>query len=172
MRWLYIVPIVVLVAVLAGLGFGLSRNPRTLPSVLVGKPVPEFDLPPVLLDRPGFKTSDLRKAPALVNVWASWCVPCRTEHPLLMRISGEATIYGINIKDKPEDAARFLIELGNPYTGIGADQSGRTAIDWGVYGVPETFVVDAKGRVRYRHVGPLTDRVVDDTIRPLLGRLK
>lgn len=172
MRWLFVVPIVVLGVVLAGLGFGLTRNPRTLPSALVGKPAPEFDLPPVLQDRARFKTGDLKGAPALVNVWASWCVPCRTEHPLLMQLARETTIFGINIRDKPDDARRFLTDLGNPYAGIGADQAGRTAIEWGVYGVPETFVTDAEGRVRYRHVGLLTDRVVDETIRPLLRQLK
>lgn len=89
-----------------------------------------------------------------------------------MRLAQETRIYGINIKDKPSDARRFLDELGNPYTGVGADQSGRTAIDWGVYGVPETFVTDADGRIRFRHVGPLTGRVIDETIRPLLRKLR
>lgn len=171
MRWMFVAPLCVLAIVLAGLGYGLTRNPRALPSVLVDKQAPTFELPPVVPDRPGFKTSDLKVSPALVNVWASWCVPCRAEHPLLMRLAQETRIYGINIKDKPSDAQRFLDELGNPYAGIGADQSGRTAIDWGVYGVPETFVTDADGRIRFRHVGPLTDRVIDEAIRPLLVKL-
>lgn len=172
MRWIFLVPIVLLGVVLAGLGFGLSRSPDILPSALLDKPAPDFNLAPVLPDRPGFRTSDLRGMPAPVNVWASWCTPCRVEHPLLMKLTEEAVIFGINIRDQPEAAQRFLAELGNPYKGVGADPTGRTAIEWGVYGVPETFVIDAEGRIRYRHVGPLTDVVIADVIRPLLRRLQ
>jgi len=150
---------------------GLTRDPGTLPSALLNKPAPEFALPPLNPDKPGLATADLKGAPVLVNVWASWCVPCRAEHPILIRLAREVPVLGFNYKDKTEDARRFLAELGDPYAKIGTDPTGRAAIDWGVYGVPETFVVDAEGRIRHRHVGPLTDRVVAETIRPLLKSL-
>ena len=107
----------------------------------------------------------------MVNVWASWCVPCRAEHPVLTRLARDVPVYGFNYKDKPEDAKRFLAELGDPYRRSGVDANGRAAIDWGVYGVPETFVVDGDGRIRHRHVGALTERAVAETIRPLLKSL-
>lgn len=168
MRWLFFVPLALFAVVAGYFAFGLTRDPSTLPSALIDKPAPDFALPPLLPDKPGLASADLKGAPALVNVWASWCVPCRAEHPVLMGLGREVPVFGINYKDKPEDARRFLTELGDPYRRIGADPSGRVAIDWGVYGVPETYLVDAGGRVRYRHVGPLTEKVVAETIRPMI----
>ena len=135
--------------------------------------MPAFELPPLAgRDGPGFSSADLGGRVSLVNVFASWCVPCRVEHPLLMALADDGVpIYGINYKDPAEQANGWLAELGDPYRAIGADTQGRVAIDWGVYGVPETFVVDTEGRIRHRHVGPLQPRDVEETIKPLLAEL-
>ena len=156
-RLLYIVPALVFGLIAAWLLAGLGLDPKTLPSAMIDKPVPQFDLPALADAAPPLKTTDLGGEVALVNVFASWCVPCRAEHPLLMRLAREkgVPIYAINQKDKPADALRFLAQLGNPYRRIGVDADGRVSIEWGVYGVPETFVVDRAGRIRYRHVGAL-----------------
>lgn len=147
-------------------------DPSRVPSALIGRYVPPFSLPPVAgLDRPGVGTGDFGKGtPVVVNVWASWCVPCREEHAVLMELKGLTTapLYGINYKDDGEAARRFLGELGDPFTRIGADASGRTSIDWGVYGVPETYIVDGHGRIAYKHVGPLTPKIIDDEILPAI----
>jgi cytochrome c biogenesis protein CcmG/thiol:disulfide interchange protein DsbE len=158
--------------------FGLfSGDPSRLPSALIGKPVPDFVLPPLegLAAKgepvPGFGTADLKTgAPAVVNVFASWCVPCLEEHPLLMALAKGPgmRLFGINYKDDPASARRFLGRHGNPYTRVGADRSGRTAIDFGVYGVPETYVIDGEGRIAFRHVGPLTEQAVKEKLLPLL----
>lgn len=171
MRWVFLAPLAVFVVVAGYFAVGLTRDPGTLPSALLDKPAPVFELPALVDGKPGLATADLKGAPAIVNVWASWCVPCRAEHPVLTRLAREVPVYGLNYKDNADDAKRFLAELGDPYRRIGTDASGRVAIDWGVYGVPETFVVDGDGRIRHRHVGALTDKVVADTIRPLLKSL-
>jgi cytochrome c biogenesis protein CcmG/thiol:disulfide interchange protein DsbE len=141
---------------LAGLFWkGLSSDPSHLPSTLIGKPVPEFVLQPVDgIDRPGFSNGKV----SIVNIFASWCVPCRDEHPLLMELARRQDIQllGIDTKDKPADAKKFLDEFGYPYARIGSDFNGRVSIDWGGYGVPETFVVDPKGNIRFKLVGPIT----------------
>ena len=149
-----------------------GKDISQLPSAMIDKPVPQFDLPAIEGRTDGLKTSDLRGKVSLVNVWASWCPPCRIEHPILMTLAREGvTIYGINFRNKPEDAQKFLNELGNPFARIGADTKGRVAIDWGVYGYPETFVIDAEGRIRYRHVGPINPGQIDSIIRPLLKKV-
>jgi cytochrome c biogenesis protein CcmG, thiol:disulfide interchange protein DsbE len=166
---------VTLFAVLAGLlAWGLSRNSTDIPSVLIGKAVPEFSLPPVQDRTMGLTSSDLRHEVSLVNVFASWCVPCREEHPLFMQLaaSGKVPLHGLNYKDRPDDAARWLDTTGDPYTRTGADLNGRAAIEWGVYGVPETFVVSANGHIAYKHIGPVTQQVLDETILPLVERLR
>jgi cytochrome c biogenesis protein CcmG, thiol:disulfide interchange protein DsbE len=172
-RLLFLLPAFIFVGVGIGLAVGLTRDPSTLPSALIDKPVPMFELPPLAgRDGPGFSSADLGGRASLVNVFASWCVPCRVEHPLLMALADDGVpIYGINYKDPAEQANGWLAELGDPYSAIGADAQGRVAIDWGVYGVPETFVVDAEGRIRHRHVGPLQPRDVEETIKPLLAEL-
>jgi cytochrome c biogenesis protein CcmG, thiol:disulfide interchange protein DsbE len=172
-RFLFLLPVLIFVGVGIGLAVGLTRDPSTLPSPLIDKPVPTFELPS-LAGRagPGFSSADLEGRVSLVNVFASWCVPCRVEHPLLMALAEDGVaIYGIDYKDPADKAAGWLAELGDPYRAIGADQDGRVAIDWGVYGVPETFVVDREGRIRHRHVGPLQPRDIEETIRPLLAEL-
>jgi cytochrome c biogenesis protein CcmG/thiol:disulfide interchange protein DsbE len=172
-RLLYLIPVLVFAGIGIGLALGLTRDPSILPSALIGKPVPDFKLPGVAgLDRPGLSSADLKGKPALVNVFASWCVPCRAEQPLLLRLADSGVpIYGINYKDKPGQVNAWLNQLGNPYKRIGADQSGRVAIDWGVYGVPETFVIDADGRIRHKFVGPLMPQDVDQTLLPMLAKL-
>ena len=172
-RLLYLLPVLIFVGVGIGLAVGLTRDPSTLPSALIDQPVPTFELPAIAgREGPGFSSADLEGQVSLVNVFASWCVPCRVEHPLLEALTDQGVrIYGINYKDQPEQALAFLEELGNPYAAIGADRTGRVAIDWGVYGVPETFVVDAEGRIRHRHVGPIQARDLEGTILPVLAEL-
>jgi len=156
---------------LAALFFvGVNRDdPNALPSTLIGRPAPVLALTPLDGKAP-LTDAVLRDGEVkLVNFWASWCAPCRQEHPELKALAeAGVTIYGVNYKDKAPKALRFLEELGDPYTAIGADDSGRTAIEWGVYGVPETFLIDGQGRVVLRHPGPLTPKIVDSTIRPAL----
>ncbi len=172
--WKALLPLL-LFAVLAGY-FGvqlvIGRN-ETLPSALLDRPVPAVELPPLRPgDARGFGPQDLTGQVHLVNVFASWCVPCRAEHPLLMALGKEGVpIIGINYRDKPGNALAWLASLGDPYRRIGVDPEGKTAIEWGVYGVPETFVVDKTGRIRHKHVGVLTQEVVDKTIRPLVREL-
>lgn len=145
-------------------------DPSRLPSALIGKPVPVFTLPPIEGHRqPGFSHDDLKKGRvSLVNVFASWCAPCRQEHPFLMDLAGDKRfdILGINQKDKAENARRFLGTLGNPYSVAGADSDGRVSIEWGVYGVPETFIVSGDGRILYKHVGPITETSLKEKILP------
>jgi cytochrome c biogenesis protein CcmG/thiol:disulfide interchange protein DsbE len=146
-------------------------NPRGVPSALIGRAPPAFDLPAL----PGVETPALTSAdltgPALVNFWASWCVPCIIEHPQLMRLHREGVpVFGIAYKDKPEDSLRFLRERGNPYRRLSKDEPGRVAIDWGVYGVPETYLLDRQGIIRWRFAGPVTQDVLEADIRPLLRR--
>lgn len=145
---------------------------QRLPSALIGQSVPQFDLPPLpQMTTPGFATADLKTGKvSIVNVWASWCVPCRDEHPLLEGLNKDPRVQliGLNYKDNPENARRFLGQLGNPFARIGVDATGRTAIDWGVYGVPETFVVDTRGRIAYKHVGPLSPQIIQEKILPAI----
>jgi len=152
----------------------LGKDAHLVPSTLIDRPAPEFSLGPVEgRDRPGLATADLRGGgPVLVNFWASWCVPCLVEHPQLMQLSEQGVVvHGINYKDKPEDARAFLARHGDPFRRIGADRTGRVAIDFGVYGVPETFLVDSTGRIRWRHVGPITPEVMEAELKPRLAAL-
>jgi cytochrome c biogenesis protein CcmG/thiol:disulfide interchange protein DsbE len=166
-------------AVLAGLFWYALQggDPSRLPSALIGKKVPDFVLPPIASlsadgqDVPGFASADLAQGePTIVNVFASWCVECQVEHPMLLALSRKPGIrlYGIDYKDDMASARRFLGRYGNPYSRVGVDPSGRTAIDFGVYGVPETYVIAGDGRIAFRHVGPLTEAVIKDKILPLL----
>lgn len=170
----YAIAILAFLAIGVVLALGLDRNPRLIPSPLIGKPVPEFDLPPVKGRKLGLSSKDLRGEVSLVNVFASWCVACREEHPLFMEIARRdvVPIHGLNYKDAPDDAANWLDTLGDPYTRTGADRNGRVAIDWGVYGVPETFVVDRQGRIAYKHIGPIDRTALNEKILPLIERLR
>ncbi len=173
-RLLYILPLLAFAAVAAWFAVGLTRDPNRIPSALIDQPMPEFKLPPLAdMDVPGFATSDLHGRVALVNIFASWCVPCRSEQPILMRLAREngVALYGIDYKDQPKDGAAFLKSFGNPYTAIGVDADGRVGIDWGVYGVPETFVIDRQGRIRHKQIGPITPDSLRDTILPLVAQL-
>ncbi|WP_138464743.1 DsbE family thiol:disulfide interchange protein [Poseidonocella sp. HB161398] len=151
---------------------GMKReDPDALPSTLEGRAAPQVVLEP-LGGLPEFDLASLADGQVkLVNFWASWCAPCRVEHPNLERLSAEGvTVYGINYKDQPQKALAFLQELGNPYAAVSADESGRAGIDWGIYGVPETFVIDGSGTVILRFPGPITEKVIEDTIRPALAK--
>jgi cytochrome c biogenesis protein CcmG/thiol:disulfide interchange protein DsbE len=169
-----LLPAAVFAALAGAFYWGLMNPGDDLPSALAGKPVPEFDLPPIEGRADGLSTANLRGQVSIVNVWASWCVPCRIEMPLLVELAArdEVPIYGINYKDQPAAALRFLEETGDPYTRIGADRSGRASLDWGVYGLPETFVIDARGGVAYKHVGPFDRRSLEDEILPVVRRLQ
>ncbi|MEQ8349459.1 MAG: DsbE family thiol:disulfide interchange protein [Sneathiellaceae bacterium] len=170
----FLLPAAVFALVAAALAWGLDRDPRALPSARIGEPVPEFSLPPVQGRALGLSSAHLEGQVSLVNVFASWCIPCRAEHPILMRLAngGTVPVFGLNYKDKPAEAAAFLDRLGDPYARTGADLDGRVAIDWGVYGVPETYIVAPDGRIAYRHAGPLTQDLVFKQIFPLLSRLR
>jgi cytochrome c biogenesis protein CcmG/thiol:disulfide interchange protein DsbE len=173
-RLIFILPLLLFVVVVGYFAVGLTRDPKLIPSALIDKPVPEFTLPPLMKDGAGFSSADLRGKVQLVNVFASWCAPCKIEHPVLMRLAKEqgVVVRGINYKDKPEDAAAWLRQSGNPYSSIGFDGDGRVSIDWGVYGVPESYVIDREGRIRYKVVGPLMPDEVEKTILPLIRSLQ
>jgi cytochrome c biogenesis protein CcmG/thiol:disulfide interchange protein DsbE len=151
-----------------------ARDASTIPSALIGQPVPQFDLPAVHPSLPGgFSAADLKGEPAIVNVFASWCVPCLAEHPLIAALAQQGwRVYGLNHKDKPEDARRWLETHGNPYAAVGADTDGRASIEWGVTGVPETFIVDAEGVIRFKWAGPLTPELVTTRLQPVLDAVK
>jgi cytochrome c biogenesis protein CcmG/thiol:disulfide interchange protein DsbE len=172
---LLLVPLVALVGLLAVFAFGLNRDPTLVPSPLINKPAPDFALPPVAgLGSPGFDSDMLKGHVSLVNVFASWCAPCHDEHPELMALKATlgVPIYGINQKDQPDDARAFLAQNGDPYAAVGADSNGRASIDWGVYGVPETFVVDARGIIVGKVVGPLDAANIKAQLEPAIARAK
>ena len=173
-RLLFFVPVLAL-AVLAGLlWLGLGRDPEALPSTLIDRPLPTFELAPVRTGEDhGLATADFTGRPMLLNVFASWCVGCRVEHPFLMELAERGVvIQGLDWKDPPGAGAAWLAEHGDPYARVGDDPDGRTGIDLGVSGAPETFIVDARGRVRHRHVGPITPEVWETELRPILQRLE
>lgn len=169
--WLVFLPLAVFLTLAAIFLVQLlsGRDASVVPSALIGAPAPQTDLPPLEgLGLPGLSSQDLAGQVTLVNVWASWCVPCRQEHPVLMQLSADPRLrlVGLNYKDNPQNAVRFLAELGNPFTAIGRDDNGRTAIDWGVYGVPETFLVGRDGTILYKHVGPFTPQTAATRLMP------
>jgi cytochrome c biogenesis protein CcmG/thiol:disulfide interchange protein DsbE len=172
-RLLFLLPVLVFAGVVVAFGFGLTRDPSKLPSMLIDRPLPALDLPGLSAEAPRLQTAALRGEPALLNVFASWCLPCRVEHPVLMQLAAKGVpIYGLDWKEPAADGAKWIAEYGNPYRGIGNDESGRAGIDLGVTGVPETFIVDRNGRVRYKHIGPISAADYDEKIAPLLERLR
>lgn len=170
----FLVPLALFLVIVAFLAIGLNLNPREVPSPLIDKPAPAFQL--ARLDRPHetIRTEDLRGKVWLLNVWASWCVACLQEHPLLVEFSkqGVVPIYGLNYKDKPDAAAAWLGEHGNPYTVSIVDADGHVGIDYGVYGVPETFLIDKQGVIRFKQIGPVTPQVIDRKLLPLIKQLR
>ncbi len=170
----YLLTLLVFVLLAGFLAVGLKRDRREVPSPLIDKPAPAFSLPQ--LDAPGQQVSpkDLLGQVWLLNVWASWCVACRQEHPLLVDVSksGQVKLYGLNYKDKREDALGWLQQFGNPYLKSMSDTEGLVGIDYGVYGVPETFVIDKQGVIRYKQIGPVTPEALRDTLLPLVAKLE
>lgn len=170
----YATPLGIFLLLLVLLGIGLTLNPRTVPSPLIDKPIPAFEL--IGLKDPGQRLSHetLRGQVSLLNVWATWCVPCRQEHPVLVGIAarGEATIYGINYKDDRRQALAWLRELGDPYRMNGYDATGRAGIELGVYGLPETFIIDSTGKIIYKHIGPISESTWNQTLLPKIKALQ
>jgi cytochrome c biogenesis protein CcmG/thiol:disulfide interchange protein DsbE len=172
---LAVLPLVLLVGLVAVFALNMDRDPSLVRSVLINKPAPSFTLPAVVgTGVEGFDTASLKGEVTVVNVFASWCIPCREEHPLLERLKAETgvRIFGINQKDAPENAVAFLTELGNPYQRIGGDTDNRVSIDWGVYGVPETFVVNAAGVITFKHVGPISPQSLEKELIPAIEKAR
>ncbi len=172
-RLLYVLPIALFLTLAGYFALSLNKDPSLLPSALIDKPAPAFDL--AGLGKDGRLTlAEIKGHVALINFFASWCVPCRDEEPVLMSLvkNKNVLLYGIAYKDKPADAERYLKELGDPYRSVGLDENGRTGINFGVYGVPETYVIDKEGRIRLRYVGPLTEADVTRQLLPLLHKLE
>jgi cytochrome c biogenesis protein CcmG/thiol:disulfide interchange protein DsbE len=170
----FLIPLALFLVIVVFLAIGLKLNPREVPSPLIDKPAPAFQL--ARLDRPQetVRAEDLRGQVWLLNVWASWCVACLQEHPLLVEFSrqGVVPIYGLNYKDRPDAAQAWLVKHGNPYTTSIVDADGRVGIDYGVYGVPETFLIDKQGVIRFKQIGPVTPEVLERKILPLIRRLQ
>lgn len=169
----YVIPLGIFVVLVAFLAIGLGRDPRKVPSPLIDKPAPDFQLTQLHDSSRTFSAAEMRGRVWLLNVWASWCISCREEHPLFLKLarSGEVPIYGLNYKDKREDALRWLQEFRDPYILSVADTEGRVGIDYGVYAVPETFLIDREGFIRFKHIGPVTTAVINDKILPLVREL-
>ncbi|WP_126454784.1 DsbE family thiol:disulfide interchange protein [Sulfuriflexus mobilis] len=169
----YLLPLGIFIGLVVLLAAGLTLNPRYVPSPLIDKPAPVFSLPQLHRPDQSISPADMLGKVWLLNVWASWCVACRAEHPLMNELarSGEVAIIGLNYKDRPEAALQWLRQLDNPYRISAVDEAGRAGIDWGVYGVPETFVVDKQGIIRYKHVGPVEKKDLEETILPLVRQL-
>ncbi len=169
----YLTPLVIFAVLVAFLAMGLELNPREVPSPLVDRPAPRFSLPLLHDSEKKLGPADLTAKVWVLNVWASWCVSCRAEHPVLneWNQNGKVLLIGLNYKDESNDALNWLKQLGNPYTYSVIDRDGRIGLDWGVYGVPESFVVDKRGIIRYKHIGPITVEDLKKTLIPLLERL-
>ncbi len=169
----YLLPLAAFLVLAVFLGIGLNLNPREVPSPLVGKPAPHFDLPQLHSPDQRFSETDMRGKVWMFNVWASWCVSCREEHPVLMELakSGVVPIVGLNYKDKRDEGIAWLNRFGNPYQLSAYDERGQVGIDYGVYGVPETYLIDKRGVIRYKRIGIVTPQIVKDKILPLVGEL-
>jgi cytochrome c biogenesis protein CcmG/thiol:disulfide interchange protein DsbE len=170
----YLVPLGLFLLLATFLYRGLSLDPREVPSPLIDKPMPTFSLPRLQDPAATLGDADLRGDVFLLNIWATWCTACRAEHDVLLELArtGKVPIYGLNYKDERAAAQRWLQQLGDPYVANAFDADGRTGIDWGVYGAPETFLVDREGIIRYKHIGPLTREIVHGEILPLVARLE
>jgi cytochrome c biogenesis protein CcmG, thiol:disulfide interchange protein DsbE len=169
----FVLPLVIFVILVAFLAVGLRHDPHEVPSPLINKAAPAFRLPQLHEPTKTFSPEEMKGKVWLLNVWASWCISCREEHPILLELarSGAVPLYGLNYKDKREDAIPWLSELGNPYLLSAADLEGRVGIDYGVYGAPETYLIDRDGVIRFKHIGPLTPDVLQGKILPLVNDL-
>jgi len=169
----YLIPLALFIVLVVFLAIGLKRDPHEVPSPLINKAAPAFSLPQLKDPSKTFSAADMRGKVWVLNVWASWCVTCRDEHPLLIEYSksGVVPIYGLNYKDKREDALAWLGDLGDPYVLSAADEDGRVAIDYGVYGAPETYVIDQAGTIRFKQIGPVTQDVWSTQVLPLVQEL-
>jgi cytochrome c biogenesis protein CcmG/thiol:disulfide interchange protein DsbE len=169
----YILPLVAFLVLSAFLYVGLNLNPHEVPSPLIGKPAPAFSLPQLQQPDQRFSAEEMRGKVWMLNVWASWCVSCREEHPILVSLARQniVPIYGLDYKDKEEDGKGWLEQHGDPYVLSVADRDGRVGIDYGVYGVPETYVIDKQGIIRYKQIGPITPKVLNEKILPLVAEL-
>ncbi len=173
MKLRFVLPLVAFVALVGLLWVGLSLDPRALPSPLIGREAPSFDLPELRDPETRFTSAEMLGKPALFNVWASWCVTCRQEHPMLAELRRAGVpVYGLNYKDTRSDALRFLARFGDPYNAIGFDESGMVGIDWGVYATPETFLMDRHGMIRFKHIGMITPDIIEQKILPLYRQLE
>lgn len=170
----YLLPLLLFIALSVFLAIGLKLNPREIPSPLIDKPAPAFTLPILAAPERSLSQADLKGKVWLLNVWASWCVSCREEHPLLKQLAklNKVTLVGLNYKDQADAAQGWLTKQGNPYTVSVMDSDGRTGIDYGVYGVPETFVIDKRGVVRYKHTGPIQPGDLEKLFLPLIQQLE
>lgn len=173
-RLFFLVPLAAFVGLLAYFAVGLQRDPTVIKPVLIDTPVPEFALGPIEGYETGLSSEDLKGEVTLLNVFGSWCVACLIEHPLLMEIAatGETPIMGLNWKDPPGEGTEWLVKHGDPYTLIGNDFEGRAAIEFGVTGAPETFVIDRQGRIRYKQIGPITPQIWEEDIQPIIRELR
>jgi cytochrome c biogenesis protein CcmG/thiol:disulfide interchange protein DsbE len=174
MKAKFLIPLLLFMVLVGFLAVGLNRDPQEIPSPLVGKQAPAFELPQLADPKKNFSPESMKGQPWILNVWASWCVACREEHPVLVELGRlqVAPIIGLDYKDKREDAMTMLALQGNPYLLSAFDANGRVGIDYGVYGVPETYVIDKAGVIRFKHIGPITMAVLNQKILPLLGELK
>lgn len=170
----FLIPLFVFLGLVVFLGIGLTLDPREVPSPFIGKPAPTFSLPQVGDPARTLGSQDFKGQVSLLNVWASWCVSCRQEHPLLVSLAKRniVPVYGLDYKDERDAALGWLSKLGNPYVASAFDEDGRVAIDFGVYGVPETFLIDKQGIIRYKLTGPLTEEVLEKTLLPLIRNLQ
>lgn len=171
--WRYLLPLAAFLALAVLLGVGLGLNPREVPSPLVGKPAPDFELPQLHRPDAKFSKADMLGKVWMLNVWASWCASCRDEHPVLVQLakSGVVPIVGLNYKDKRDEGIAWLLRFGDPYLVSAFDEQGRIGIDYGVYGVPETYVIDKRGVIRYKRIGIVTPEIASSKILPLVSEL-
>jgi cytochrome c biogenesis protein CcmG/thiol:disulfide interchange protein DsbE len=169
----FVLPAAVFFILLGFLAVGLRLKPQELPSALIGRPAPAFELPQVTHASHPFRSQDMQGKVWVLNVWASWCGPCRAEHPLLLELSRQhlAPIVGLNYTDQMADSQRWLSEFGDPYVNTAFDANGRVGMDFGVYGVPETYLIDKQGKIRFKHVGPVTPDVIRDKLTPMIAEL-
>ncbi len=173
-RLIWFIPLAIFAAIAYASWLGLGRDPQALPSALIDRPMPAFELQPVREGDGVFARADLEGKVALINIFASWCGPCRIEHPTLVHLAAQrgVPIYGVNWKESPAAGRAYLAEAGDPYAKIGSDESGRFALELGVTGAPETFIVDRRGRIRYKQVGPITPEVWNQIVAPIMSRLE